>query len=95
MIIHYTPCESSYPAIWSQPHPDAIRCEWRGKVYECDFSDAGVEYDIPAEVAEVVHRAWRESDAGPLHLQVPSLGALSEPVTIDHGDAKELGYAQG
>ena len=92
MIIHYTPCESSYPAIWSQPHPDAIRCEWRGKVYECDFSDPGVEYLVPDEVRDVVHRAWRDTESGPLHLAVPSLGPLSEDVTVDHGDSEVLGW---
>ena len=95
MIITYSPCHTKTTARWTQPQPDAIRCEWRGKVYECDFSTPGVEYEVPPEVADVVHRAWRESDDGPLHLRVPSLGQLDQDVTIDHGDEKELGYAQG
>ena len=92
MIITYFPCGTKSPARWTQPSPDVLRCEWRGKVYECDFSDKGVEYEVPPEVADVVHRAWRESDEGPLHLQVPSLGDIGEDLTIDHGDAEVLGW---
>ena len=92
MILHYTPCGTRYPAKWTQPQPDVIRCEWRGKVYACDFSDPGVEYEVPAEVADVVHKAWRETDDGPLHLQVPSLGPLGEERIVDHGDAEVLGW---
>ena len=92
MIVTYVPCGTKAPARWAQPSPDVLRCEWRGKVYECDFSDPGVEYEIPASVRDVVHRAWRESEDGPLHLAVPSLGPLSEDVTIDHGDSEVLGW---
>jgi hypothetical protein len=69
-----------------------LRCQWRGKVYECDFSDPGVEYEIPDEVRDVVHKAWRDTEDGPLHLQVPSLGRLSSEVTIDHGADEVLGW---
>ena len=95
MIVTWKPCGTKSPAKWTQPSPDVLACSWRGKVYECDFSAPGVEYEVPPEVADVVHKAWRETDDGPLHLKVPSLGPLGQDVTIDHGDAKELGYAQG
>jgi len=57
-----------------------------------DFSDPGIEYEIPEEVADVVHKAWRETEDGPLHVQVPSLGRLSEEVTIDFGEQVELSW---
>ena len=91
MICHYSPCHTRTPATWTQPAPDQIRCEWRGKVYEADFSDPGVEYEIPEEVRDVAHKAWRDTEDGPLHLQVPSLGPLSSEVTIDHGTDEVLG----
>ena len=94
MIIHYTPCGTRLPAKWTQPKPDAIRCEWRGRVYECDFSDPGIEYEIPESVRDVVHKAWRESESGPLHLAVPSLGPLSEDVTVDHGTEEALSWSK-
>jgi len=92
MIIHWTPCYDTPPARWSQPEPDVLRCEWRGKLYEVDFSDLGVEYEIPDEVRDVVHKAWRETEDGPLHVQVPSLGPLSQDVTMDHGTEETLGW---
>ena len=92
MICHYTPCGTKSPAKWSQPSVDVLACEWRGKVYECDFSDPGIEYEIPDEVRDVVHKAWRETDDGPLHVQVPSLGRLSQEATIDHGTDEVLGW---
>lgn len=92
MIMHYSPCLDSTTARWTQPQPDVVRCDWRGKVYECDFSTPGVEYEVPPEVAEVVHKAWRETDDGPLHLKVPSLGPLGQDLTIDHGDSEVLGW---
>ena len=92
MIVTYSPCIDYFRARWTQPQPDVLRCEWRGKVYECDFSTPGVEYEIPPEVADVIHRAWRETDDGALHLKVPSLGPLDQDVTIDHGDAEVLGW---
>ena len=92
MIIHWTPCGDNKAARWSQPSPDVLRCEWRGKTYEVDFSDAGVEYIIPEEARDVVHGAWRETDTGPLHLKCPSLcNGLSQDVTIDHGSNHVLG----
>lgn len=92
MIIHYTLCGTRYPATWTQPQKDTIRCEWYNKVYECDFSAIGIEYEIPDEVKDVIHKAWRETEDGPLHLLVPSLGELSENITIDHGENIELGW---
>jgi hypothetical protein len=92
MIVSYTPCGTKSPAIWTQPSPDVLACEWRGKLYECDFSDPGVEYEIPDEVRDVVHKAWRETEDGPLHLQVPSLRSLGQEVTIDHETDEVLGW---
>lgn len=90
MIIYYTPCTTSHPATWTQPAPDQIRCEWRGKVYECDFSDPEIiEFDIPNEVRDVIHKAWRVD--GVLHLTVPSLRPLQEDIMIDHGTEEVLG----
>lgn len=91
MIIHYTPCATSQPAKWTQPALDQVRCEWRGKVYECDFSDPEiVEFDIPDEIRDVIHAARRVD--GVLHLTVPSLGPLQENVTINHGTEERLGW---
>lgn len=91
MIITYTPCETRTPATWTQPAPDQLRCKWRGKVYEVDFSDSDiVEFDIPEEVRDVVHEAKRVD--GVLHLKVPSLGPLKKDVTIDHGTQEVLGW---
>lgn len=90
MIVTYEPCATKQPAKWIQPAPDQLRCEWRGKVYEVDFNDPGVEYEIPDEVRDVVHKAVRKN--GVLHLVVPSLGRLKEPVTIDHGTEETLGW---
>lgn len=91
MTVTYTPCNSRTPATWTQPAPDQLRCEWRGKLYEVDFSDPEIiEFDIPDEVRDVVIEAKRVD--GVLHLKVPSLGPLKEDVTIDHGTDEVLGW---
>jgi hypothetical protein len=92
MIVTYKPCHTRRPATFSQPAPDQLRVEWRGKTYEVDFSDPGLEYEIPDEARDVVHKAWRDTEDGPLHLVVPSLGRLSQDVTIDHGTEETLGW---
>jgi len=69
-----------------------LACEWRGRSYSVDFSEPGVEYEIAPEVADVVHKAWRETDTGPLHVRVPSLGPLGKDVTVDHGAEEKLGW---
>jgi hypothetical protein len=82
MIIHWTPCVDNPPARWSQPEPDVLRCEWRGRDIEVDFTDATiVEYKIPAEARDVIHKAWRED--GTLHVTCPSLRQMSEDTTED------------
>ena len=91
MIITWTPCEDDRAARWSQPRVDVLVCEWRGKTYEVDFSDPGVEYEIPEEARDVVHGAWRETDSGPLHLKLPTLrNGVSEDYTVNVGDAQEI-----
>lgn len=92
MIITYRPCGTKSPATWSQPSVDVLACEWRGKVYECDFSDPGIEYVVPDEVRDVIHSAWRDTETGPLHVEVPSLGRLGQEITIDHGTDEVLGW---
>ena len=91
MILHYTPCHSRKPATWSQPQPDALRCEWNGRVFECDFSQPGSVYEIPDSVREVVHSAWRD-ESGALNLLVPSLRFNAQiDIAIDHGASIQIG----
>lgn len=92
MIVHYVPCyvRPHAAAVWSQPAPDCIRCEWLGNVYEVDFTDDAMEYEIPEGPDDVIHAAWREN--GVLHVQVGARGDLAEPTTIDHGTEEQLGW---
>ena len=93
MIIHWTPCHDNPPARWSQPEPDVLRCEWRGKDIEVDFTDTTIiEYEIPDDARDVIHKAWREN--GVLHVKCPSLGRLWDDVTIDAGDAEVLSWRE-
>lgn len=90
MIIHWTPSNSRYPAKWSQPKPDVIRCDWHGKIHEADFSGPGVVYEVPEDVREVVHQAWRDRE-GVLNLLVPTLSRGAQvDVVIDHGETGEI-----
>ena len=91
MIIHYSPTSSQYPAIWSQPKPDTLRCEWHRRVFECDFSHTGVVYEIPEAVREVIQSAWRDRD-GVLNVLVPSLSRNAQvEIAIDHGASVKIG----
>ena len=89
MIIEWVPCYDHRPAVWTQPEKDKIVVTWRGKTTAIDLSDDSiVEYEIEPPVNTYVHKAWRED--GVLHVQLPTLDRLSNAVTIDHGEKKEL-----
>lgn len=89
MIIHWTPCFDHRPISWTQPETDRIIIHHVGKTIALDLSESAiVEYEIPPEAIDYIHRAWREG--GVLHLQMPSYGPLREDVTIDHGEEKEI-----
>ena len=92
MIVTYKPIPSNRRAIFTQPSPDVMRVEWLGRTYELEMTDPGVEYEIPDEVRDVIHRAYRETEGGPLQVYVPGLGPIHQEITIDHGTDTELGW---
>jgi hypothetical protein len=59
-----------------------------------DFSDKTiVKFELEPPVTNLIHKAWREN--GVLHLQMPALGDLLRPITIDHGTEEEITWQNG
>ena len=91
MIIHWIPVYDNRPISWTQPEPDKLIVEYRGRSVAIDFSDpAIVEYDLEAPVNDFVGKAWREH--GVLHLEMPCYGLLSEIKVKDHGEERILSW---
>lgn len=94
MVIHWVPCYDHRPLSCRQPEPDKITAEWLCYNIAVDFSDTNIiEYELEPPVTNLIHKAWRED--GVLHLQMPALGNLREPKTIDHGTDEVITWRNG
>ena len=89
MIIHWSPCYDDKSISWSQPEPNKLVIEHRGKTIAVDFSNPEiVEYEPKYPVHDYVCKAWREG--GVLNLNMPCYGRLAKPITKDHGEDEVL-----